>query len=113
MIGTGFMLTTPYWLENQNNGNFKPSECISFKYSNNSLQYRTTNTNLTSEDLTEMFRSKSPIIVYGGLNTPQTIETKILEKPSLETYLPKTYLSTNTEVQPSKMSITNKKVDFR
>lgn len=115
MIGTGFILTTPYWLVNQNNGNFKPSECISFKYSNNSLQYRTTNTNLTNEDLTEIFRSKSPIIVYGGLNAPQTVETKILEKPSLETYSPKTYISTNTEIQPSQMTVTNKRnlIDLR
>ena len=44
--------------------------------------------------------------------TPQIIETKILEKPSLETYSPKTYISTNIEIQPSKMTITNKKVDF-
>lgn len=112
MIGTGFILTTPYWLVNQNNGNFKPSECISFKYSNNSLQYRTTNTNLTNEDLTEIFRSKSPIIVYGGLNAPQIIETKALEKPSLEAYSPKTYITTSAEIQPSQMTVTNKKVDF-
>ena len=42
----------------------------------------------------------------------EIIETKILEKPSLETYSPKTYISTNTEIQPSQMSVTNKKVDF-
>lgn len=42
----------------------------------------------------------------------ETVETKILEKPSLETYSPKTYITTNTEIQPSQMSITNKKVDF-
>ena len=39
----------------------------------------------------------------------KTIETKILEKLSLETYSPTTYISTNTEIQPSQMSITNKR----
>lgn len=39
----------------------------------------------------------------------KTVETKILEKPSLETYSPKTYISTNTEIQPSQMTITNKR----
>jgi len=38
----------------------------------------------------------------------EKIETKILEKPTLETYSPKTYISTNTEVQPSQITITNK-----
>lgn len=41
--------------------------------------------------------------------TPRIIETKILEKPSLETYSPKTYISTNTEIQPSQMTVTNKR----
>ena len=40
------------------------------------------------------------------------IETKILEKPSLETYSAKTYITTNTEIQPSKMTVTNKEVKF-
>ena len=46
------------------------------------------------------------------LSVPKMIETKALEKLSLETYLPKTYISTNTEVQPSKMSINNKETIF-
>lgn len=43
------------------------------------------------------------------LDVPQIIETKILEKLSLETYSPTTYISTNTEIQPSQMIITSKK----
>ena len=42
----------------------------------------------------------------------ETIETKILEKPSLETYSPKTYITTNAEIQPSQMTVTNKEVKF-
>ena len=49
-----------------------------------------------------------PTTFYYAKNTPEIIETKILEKPSLETYSPKTYISTNAEVQPSQMSIVNK-----
>lgn len=44
------------------------------------------------------------------LSIPKMIETKTLEKPSLETYSPKTYISTNSEVQPSQMTITSKNV---
>lgn len=47
---------------------------------------------------------------YAGLdNVYDIVETKILEKPSLETYSPKTYITTNTEIQPSQMTITNKR----
>ena len=46
------------------------------------------------------------------LSVPKMIETKALEKLSLETYLPKTYISTNTEVQPNQMSINNKETIF-
>ncbi len=48
-------------------------------------------------------------ITFYVMVVPETIETKILEKPSLETYSPKTYISTNTEVQPSQMAIANKR----
>ena len=46
------------------------------------------------------------------LSVPKIIETKILEKPTLETYSPKTYISANSEVQPSQMSINNKETIF-
>ena len=42
--------------------------------------------------------------ITGGL-----IETKILEPIVLETYSPKTYISANSEIQPSKMTVSNKK----
>ena len=45
-------------------------------------------------------------------NVYDIVETKILEKPSLDAYSPKTYITTNTEIQPSQMSITNKEVKF-
>lgn len=51
-------------------------------------------------------------ITFYVMAVPQIIETKILGKPSLETYSPKTYISTNTEIQPSQMTVINKKVDF-
>lgn len=54
----------------------------------------------------------NPITVYYHGDSSQIVETKILEKPSLETYTPKTYITTSAEIQPSQMSITNKKVDF-
>lgn len=42
-------------------------------------------------------------------NVYDIVETKILEKPSLDAYSPKTYITTNTEIQPSKMTVTNKR----
>lgn len=62
----------------------------------------------TNEEISEYFSNKSGYY----LHPPKLVECKILEKPSLETYSPKTYISTNTEIQPSQMTITNKKVDF-
>lgn len=64
---------------------------------------------ITVEKFKTWFENSDTTFYYSN-TSPQIIETKILEKPSLETYLPKTYLSTNSEVQPSQMTITNKKV---
>ena len=43
------------------------------------------------------------------------LKKEIKQDISLETYLPKSYISTNTEVQPSQMNITNKRniIDLR
>ena len=70
-----------------------------------------------SDSTVEAFNAyldENPIYVYYLVKSQyvQIIETKILEKPSLEAYSPKTYITTNTEVQPSQMSITNKEVKF-
>lgn len=54
----------------------------------------------------------NPITVYYHGDSSQIVETKILEKPSLEAYSPKTYITTSAEIQPSQMSVTNKKVDY-
>lgn len=66
---------------------------------------------VTVEKFKTWFENSNTTFYYSN-TSPQIIETKILEKPSLETYSPKTYISTNTEIQPSQMTITNKKVDF-
>jgi len=58
---------------------------------------------------TRGYLTNNPFTCYYVMNEPQIVETKILEKLSLETYLPKTYISTNTEVQPNQMTINNKK----
>ena len=67
-----------------------------------------------SDSTVEAFNAyldENPIYVYYPVESQyvQIIETKILEKPSLETYSPKTYITTNTEIQPSKMTVTNKR----
>ena len=69
------------------------------------------NTNTKNEYRARLFQlmNEQGVRYIFRLVTPKTIETKILEKPSLETYSPKTYVSTNTEVQPSQMTITNKR----
>lgn len=56
--------------------------------------------------------TNNPSYLVGALRNPQTVETKILDKLSLETYSPKTYISTNTEIQPSQMNINNKETIF-
>lgn len=63
--------------------------------------------NATLEDLNNFIGEG--LDMYLKLDNPKIIETKILEKPSLDTYSPKTYISTNAEIQPSQMSITNKR----
>ena len=70
-----------------------------------------------SDSTVEAFNAyldENPIYVYYLVKSQyvQIIETKILEKPSLEAYSPKTYITTNTEVQPSQMTVTNKEVKF-
>ena len=62
--------------------------------------------NATLEDLNNFIGEG--LDMYLKLDNPKIIETKILEKPTLETYSPKTYISANSEVQPSQMNITNK-----
>lgn len=98
-------------------------DCVS---NNGSLEYRfqfLLEDSLTREDLLAMLDDSYVIIGNykdafrndeNRAEVPyfETVETKILEKPSLETYSPKTYITTNTEIQPSQMSITNKKVDY-
>lgn len=79
------------------------------RYDNDTMVRLATSSSFTNEEISTFLSNKK---VYYVTNSPQTIETKILEKPSLETYSPKTYISTNTEIQPSQMTVTNKKVDF-
>ncbi len=89
------------------NGNL--SEFAIKRYNNDTVVRLATSSSFTNEEISTFLSNKK---VYYVTNSPQIIETKILEKPSLETYSPKTYISTNTEIQPSKMTVTNKKVDF-
>lgn len=79
------------------------------RYDNDTMVRLATSSSFTNEEISTFLSNKK---VYYVTNSPQTIETKILEKPSLETYSPKTYISTNTEIQPSQMTITNKEVKF-
>lgn len=63
------------------------------------------NDSWTNKEISEYFSNKDGYY----LHPPKLVECKILEKPSLETYSPKTYISTNTEIQPSQMTVTNKR----
>ena len=98
------------------------------KFINDTFPYGTDFGDTTSEWMMAMWNSKlylsiseakgdvntwfknNPTVIYYHSTIPETIETKILEKPSLETYQPKTYISTNTEIQPNQMTINNKKI---
>lgn len=85
------------------------SEFAITRYRNDTIVRLATSSSFTNEEINSFLSNKN---VYYITNSPQIIETKILEKPSLETYSPKTYITTSAEVQPSQMSITNKEVKF-
>lgn len=85
------------------------SEFAIKRYNNDTIVRLATSSSFTNEEISTFLSNKN---VYYVTNSPQTVETKILEKPSLETYSPKTYITTSTEIQPSQMTVTNKKVDF-
>ena len=55
--------------------------------------------------------SKNPLKLWFS-NGDVILRKEIKQDISLETYSPKTYISTNTEIQPSQMTITNKEVKF-
>jgi hypothetical protein len=68
-----------------------------------------TTSSFTNEEISMLLSNKK---IYYVTTSPQVIKTKILEKPALETYSPKTYISANSEVQPSQMNINNKEAIF-
>lgn len=66
----------------------------------------------TIEDCNAIAGNVAPYYSYYKNDTElyyEILETKILEKASLETYSPKTYITTNSEIQPSQMTVTNKR----
>lgn len=80
--------------------------CFGVKRYNKDTHVRLATSNtFTNEEVSSFLSNKKILYIT---SSPQVIETEILEKLSLETYSPKTYISTNSEVQPSQMSIVNK-----
>jgi hypothetical protein len=92
----------------------KDEVCCSYNYSTSTIAgnpfitWRVPKEYDNVEKSIDYLKSLGDITFY-VMVVPEIIETKILEKPSLETYSPKTYISTNTEIQPSQMIITSKK----